>query len=99
MLITRKICSIINGIGANHMQKTETEESNYQCDKMQQEVHLTFITRSSYSGENLIRKIILKKDCSARLKCGITPKLSATLWGQTDWESCEYLCRQKDKES
>ena len=76
------------------MQKHETENISYQCSKIREEaVELTFINKSSYTdGSNVpVRKLLLKKDCSGRLRCGITPKLSATLWGQTDWDLCEYL--------
>ena len=83
------------------MVKTETEEISYQCGKAQETVQLTFIAKSTYADGNAVpvRKLILKKDCSGRLNCGITPKLSATLWGNTDWDSCEYLCQPEDQES
>jgi hypothetical protein len=83
------------------MIKTETETISYQCGKRQEAVELTFITKSTYSdGSDVpIRQLILKKECSGRLNCGITPKLSATLWGSTDWEACEYLSKSENNES
>jgi hypothetical protein len=83
------------------MTKMETEEISYQCSKAQETVNLTFVTKSTYTDGNdvPVRKLILKKDCSGRLICGITPKLSITLWGSTDWVSCEYLCKQEEEKS
>lgn len=75
----------------------ETEEISYECSKLKGTAQLTLITKSSYSGDKLIRQMLLKKDCSGRLNCGITPKFSATLWGNTDWESCEYLSQRKNE--
>lgn len=75
------------------MTRMETEEISYQCPKSNKAVDLTFINKSTYAegDDRPVRKVTLKKDCTGRLGCGITPKLSATLWGNTDWESCEYL--------
>ena len=83
------------------MIKTEEENISYQCGKAEKMVQLTFVAKSTYADGNdvPVRKLILKKECSGRLDCGITPKLSASLWGSTDWDSCEYLRKQEEPES
>ena len=83
------------------MQKHETENISYQCSKMPATVELNFINKSTYTdGSSVpVRKLLLKKDCTDRLRCGITPKLSATLFGPTDWDLCEYLRQQAGENS
>lgn len=83
------------------MTKIETENISYECAQAQETVELTFTTKSTYaSGSDVpVRQLVLKKDCSGRLSCGITPKLSDTLWGNTDWEACKYLSKSENNES
>ena len=73
--------------------KDKTETIRYRCSKLGGEVNLKSTIRSFYENElnEPIDQAIVKQDCSGRLECGITPKLSPTSFGQTDWSKCEYL--------
>jgi hypothetical protein len=72
--------------------RDRTERVTFQCPKLNGPAVLTFTNRESYADESPDPVItsLIKKDCSGRLYCGITPRTSPTSWGMSDWKACEY---------
>lgn len=73
------------------MHRDKPEEVNFQCSKLGKLARFTFTTRYFYANESdsPIAESLIRQDCSGRLDCGITPKLSPTSWEITDWSQCE----------
>jgi hypothetical protein len=72
--------------------KDTRELVTFDCPKLGAVAHLSFDTREHFLDESdapIVRNLI-RHDCDGRLSCGITPRVSPTMWGTSDWKSCEY---------
>ena len=74
------------------MNEHRVEPVTFRCPLLKGVAHLTFEYVDIYVDQlpTPVRTGLPKPDCDGKLRCGITPQLSAGSWGMTEWDSCTY---------